>query len=95
MHYTTESSSTVCIPPRSQAPQCASYCGVKLCGVLPTAESSSAVCISPQIQIAHRRVKIEIFVSLWLFLKGQSGEILLRVNTSIMKDKIEDKHFIC
>ena len=37
---------------------------------------------------AHRGVKIEIFVSLWLLLKGQSGEILLEVNTSIMIEKI-------
>ena len=31
---------------------------------------------------------MEIFVRLWLLLKGQSGEILLRVNTSIMKEKL-------
>ena len=37
---------------------------------------------------AHRVVKIEICVSLWLLLKGQSGEILLEVNTSIMIEKI-------
>ena len=37
---------------------------------------------------AHRGVKIEICVSLWLLLKGQAGEILLEVNTSIMIEKI-------
>ena len=46
------------------------------------------MCILPQSQTAHRRVKIKIFVSLWLLLKGQSGEILLEVNTSTMKEKI-------
>ena len=93
MYPTAEASSEVCIPPPSQAPQCASYRGVK-----------GAVCITPQSpvikiskkasrcashcgvklrgvhltagQTAHCEVKIEIFVSLWLLLKGQSGEIL-------------------
>ena len=50
-----------------------------------TVESDSGVCITPGSQTAHRRVKIEIFVSLWLLLKGQSVEILLQGNTSIMK----------
>ena len=53
-----------------------------------TAESNSAVCITPRSQTAHRGVKIEISVSLWLLLNGQSGEILLGVNTSIIKQKI-------
>ena len=35
-------------------------------------------------QNAHRRVKIVIFTSLWVPIKGQSGEILLGVNNSIM-----------
>ena len=42
---------------------------------------------APQSQTAHCGVKNEIFVSLWLLLKGQSGEILLGVNTSINKEK--------
>ena len=65
VHHTAESSdqncskhSVVCIPPRSQAPWCASHLGVK----------------------------IEIFVSLQLLLKGQSGEILLGANTSIIRE---------
>ena len=48
----------VCIIPQSQALQCVSHCGVKLCSVHHTAESSdqkffflnSAVCISPWSQ---------------------------------------------
>ena len=88
----------MCILPRSQAPQCASHLVVKLRGVHHTMESSdqnfsnsSVVSIPPQSQTAHRGVKrgvkIEIFVILWLLLKGQSGEILLGVNTSIIKEK--------
>ena len=74
--------------------RCASHCGVKwskflkkLHGVHPAAESSSKVCITPQSQTAHHGVKIEILVSLWLLLKGQFGEILLGLNTSIIKEK--------
>ena len=33
-------------------------------------------------------VRIENFAGLWLLLMGQSEEILLGVNTSIMKEKI-------
>ena len=47
-----------------------------------------AVCLPPQSRAprcaSHRGVKIEIFMSLWVPLKGQSGEILLGVNNSIM-----------
>ena len=52
------------------------------------------MCIPPRSQTAQCEVKIEIFVSLWLLLKGQSGEILLGVNTSTMKDKILSHFFI-
>ena len=90
-----ESDSSVCIKGCSQVPKisekplrCASHWGVKLCGVHHTAESSSAVCITPRSQTAHRRVRIENFEDLWLLLKGESGEILLGVNTYIMKEKI-------
>ena len=83
--------SVVCILLRSQryqlsqkTPRWAHHCGVKLHGVLPTAESSSAVCITLQSQTAHCGVKIEVFGSLWLLLKGQSREFLLGVNYSIM-----------
>ena len=104
VHPSAKSSSAVCITLKSQvikiyqkAPRCASHLKVKLCSVLSTAESSSVVCIAPQSQAlwcaSHRRVKIEIFVSLWLLLKGQSGENLLEVNTSIMKEKIWRKIF--
>ena len=60
VHPTVESSSTVCIPPRSQTPQCASHHGVRLHGVHHTAESSTTVCITlpsltPQCA-SHRRV---------------------------------------
>ena len=72
---------------------CASYHEVKLPGVHPNLESSSAVWITPRSQTAHLEVKMEIFVRLWLLLKGQSGEIFLRVNTSIMKEKIWRKIF--
>ena len=50
MHPKTESSSAVCITPRSQvikisqkALRCASHCRVKLCSVLLTVESSSSI----------------------------------------------------
>ena len=61
---------------------------VKLRGVHPTKESSSPLCITPRSQTAHWGVKIKIFESLWLLFVGQSGEILLEVNTSIMIEKI-------
>ena len=64
----------VCCTPESQAPGCAAHRGVKLRGVLLTGESSSAVCITLRSQTAHRGVKTEIFGSLWLLLKGQSGK---------------------
>ena len=84
LQHTAESSSAGCNIPRSQAPQFATHRGVKLRSLQHTAESSSAVCNTPRSQNAHRGVKIEIFGSLWLLLKGQSGEILLGVNYSIM-----------
>ena len=63
-------------------PRCASHHGVKLRGVHHTAESSSAVCFPPRSQAprcaSHCGVKIKIFGSLWLLLKGQSGEFLFR-----------------
>ena len=90
----------MCISRWSQTPECASHRGVQLrgvhhtmevikisqkgCGVHHTAESNC----TPQSQTVHCRVKIKIFVSLWLLLKWQSGEILLEVNTSIRKEKI-------
>ena len=96
VHHTSESRSPVCITLRSQVTRFLK----KLCSVHHTVESSCAVCIIPRSQdplcASHRRVKhvgarIEIFVSLWLPLKGQSGEILLGVNTSIIKEKITSK----
>ena len=91
---TTELSSSVCITPRSQvikisqkAPQRTSHRRVKLRHVPPTDESNC----TQWSQNAHSGVKIEIFVSLWLLLKGQSGVILLGVITSIMKEKIRRK----
>ena len=106
VHPSAKSSSAVCITLKSQvikiyqkAPRCASHLKVKLCSVLSTAESSSVVCIAPQSQAlwcaSHRGVKIEIFVSLWLLLKGQSGEILLGVNTSTVswKKRFEENFF--
>ena len=69
---TAESSSKVCITLCSQALQCATYSRVKL--------SSSTVYITPWSQTAHWGVKIKIFMSLWLFLKGQSREFLVGVN---------------
>ena len=67
--HSTESSSTVCIPPRSQTPRCASHRGVKLRSVHHTSESSdeefskkSVVCIllrslTPQCA-SYRGVKL-------------------------------------
>ena len=51
-------------------------------------QSDSVVCITPRSQNAHCGVKIEIFESLWLVLKGQWGEILLGVNISFITGKI-------
>ena len=78
VHPSAKSSSAVCITPRCQASRCASYHGVKLRCVHHTAESNCT----------PHGVKIENFAGLWLLLRGQSGEILLGVNTSIMKEKI-------
>ena len=93
--FLNQSDSAVCIPPLSRAPQCASHHGVrvtkflkKLSGVHHTAESSSAVCFLPLSQAPQyaslRGVKIEIFMTLWVPLKGQSREIFFGVNNSIM-----------
>ena len=38
------------VPTFSKTPQCASHCGVKLRGVLPTEEYSSEVCFLPRSQ---------------------------------------------
>ena len=72
--------------PNSMTPRCASHRGVELCDVHPTTKSSYKVCIPPRSQApwcasypsqaAHSGVKIEIIMSLWLLLKGQSREIL-------------------
>ena len=57
-----------------------------------TVESSSAVCIVPWSQAprcaSHRGVKIKKKSGLGLLVKGQSGEIPLGVNSSIVKEKI-------
>ena len=82
VHPTIESDSLVCIPPWSQAPRCASYHSQAL------RSQGSAVHITLRSQNAHSGVKIKILVSHWLLLKGQSGQILLRVNTSIIEEKI-------
>ena len=60
-----ESIFVVCIIPRSPTPLCASLRQDNLHGVHHTAKTN---CIPG----------IEIFACLWLFLKGQTGEILLR-----------------
>ena len=78
VHPTAKSSSTVWIPPRSQV--------IKISQKAPPCASCSWCAL-------HRGVKIEIFVSLWLHFKGQSGEILLGVNTSIMKKNIRKTFF--
>ena len=74
---------------------CATYCGVmaskfrkNLRAGQHTTQTISAVCNTLRRQIAHHGVKIEIFTCIWLLLKGQYAEILLRVNTSIMNKKI-------
>ena len=63
--------------------------GVRLLGVHPSAESTDPNFSQKNLQCAtHCGVIIEIFESLWLLLKGQSGEIHLGVNTSITKEKV-------
>ena len=93
VHHIVESSSAVCIILQSQAPwcafhsgvkllQCASYRGVKLCGVHNIAESNC----TPRSQNQN----------LWdlrLPFKGQTGEILIGVNTTVMKEKIWRTNF--
>ena len=58
VHPTGESSTRVCIPPRSQVIKISQ----KLCGLHLTAESNSAVCIKPRSQAllcaSHRGVKL-------------------------------------
>ena len=86
------------IPPWSQIPRSGSYRRVKLRGVDHTEESSSAEWIIVKSQAPRCAshcsvkeqlgVKIKIFVSLWLLLKGQSGEILLGMNTYIIEENI-------
>ena len=87
-----------------KTPWCASHPVVKLQGVHNTAESSSTVCIPPQSQAPQSTVCIILgSQALWceshrvvkLHTKeGQSGEILIGVNTSIMKDKIWITNFL-
>ena len=94
VHYTAKSSApnfskncVVCITAKSQALRCASpSChGVRLRGVHPTTESNCTL----RSQIRKFRWSLVAFK----VLKGQSGEILLGVNTSIMKEKIGRTHF--
>ena len=56
-------------------------------------QTISAVCITSQRQTPLRGVTIEIFTCLWMILKGQSGEILSVVTTSIFKEKILIKKY--
>ena len=44
---------------KKETPQCASHCGVRLCGVHHTAESSSAVCITLQSQVMKSSQKTQ------------------------------------
>ena len=85
VHHSAETISAVCITPSSQSLRCASHRKVNICCVHHSVESISAECIiprTPRSQTVHRGDQIEIFVCLWLLFKGQSGEILLGVNTS-------------
>ena len=78
--HTAESTSMVCIPPQSQALQCASYHGGKLRIVHHTAESNC----TPWSQNRNLCESLVAF-------KGTIRRILLGVNTSIMKEKIWKK----
>ena len=58
-------SSAVCIIQRSQAPWCASYCGVKHCGVHPTLESSDQkICNAFRLHFFEKLFKLTILQSL-------------------------------
>ena len=70
-----EKISWVCNPLWRQSRWCAAHRGDDLSGVQLTAETNSTL-------------QVKIFTCLWLRLKGQLVEILLGVNTSIMKEKI-------
>ena len=54
---------------------------------------NSAVCIKPWSQTAHCGVRIDIFESLSLLLKRQSGKILLWVKNLSWKKKFEEQFF--
>ena len=73
----SEKISTVCHTLWRSSLRCATYREDHPCGVQHTAETNC----TPWSQI-------EIYTCLWLLLKGQSGEILLGVNISIMREKI-------
>ena len=86
MPHSAETLSGVCTPPRSQSPGCAPHLGVNLRGVYRTGESISAVWFTPQSQ--NRKFCLSL-----IFSKEQSGEIFLRVNTTIVHN-CWDFHFI-
>ena len=56
---------------RSQAPRCHAHCGVWLHRVMLTAECDFTVSRTPRSQNAHRRVRIENFVGLYM-LRGEN-----------------------
>ena len=69
--------------------QCATYCRDDLPSAQPTAEMISAVSNThPETNWNTEETKSKSSLVSGCFLKGQSGEILLGVNSSIIKEKI-------
>ena len=68
-----------------KSPGYAIHCGDNLGGVQHTVDDLSGVQLSAE---TNSTLQVKIFTCLWLLLKGQLVEILLGVNSSIMKEKI-------
>ena len=77
-------SSAVCIIQRSQAPWCASYCGVKHCGVHPTLESSDQkICNAFRLHFFEKLFKLTILQSLGCTVHYTAESITYQVSVLI------------
>ena len=98
VHHIAESDSPVCITPQSQAATVGLIRGVKVPDVHHTKKSWGQNFPKNPRCASHCGVKLRSvhptgesksnLAGLWLLLKGQSGEILLWMYTSSIKEKI-------